>query len=55
MMVTYISSPAPPFADYTAAGYKNTNAKCKQYVRLNSGNHYVITDWNPKSAPHQVC
>ena len=25
------------------------------YLQLKAGNHYAIVDWNPDTAPHQVC
>lgn len=53
MLVTYISSYAPPYARYHAV-FNNTCATCKQYVQLNSGDNYAINGWNCSSAPHQV-
>ena len=34
--------------------FHETKGECVQYVKLQSGNHYAITDWNPDTAPHQA-
>ncbi len=34
--------------------FQETKGECVQYVKLQSGNHYAITDWNPDTAPHQA-
>lgn len=38
----------------TEAAFGRTTGSCVSYVKLSSGNHYSITDWNPHSAPHQA-
>lgn len=34
--------------------YEGATGQNVQYIELSSGNHYVMNDWNPASAPHQV-
>ncbi len=34
--------------------FHKTKGECVQYVKLQAGNHYAITDWNPDTAPHQA-
>ncbi|KAL0035720.1 hypothetical protein WJX79_010708 [Trebouxia sp. C0005] len=56
-----ITVPKNTFLTYMAGQYNNqaeekfheTRGECVQYVKLQSGNHYAITDWNPDTAPHQ--
>ncbi|KAA6424071.1 MAG: hypothetical protein FRX49_06030 [Trebouxia sp. A1-2] len=57
-----ITVPKNTFLTYMAGQYNNqaeekfheTRGECVQYVKLQSGNHYAITDWNPDTAPHQA-
>ena len=57
-----ITVPDSAFLTYMAGQYNaqaaekfhETKGECVQYVKLQKGNHYAITDWNPNTAPHQV-
>ncbi|KAL0020304.1 hypothetical protein WJX77_005064 [Trebouxia sp. C0004] len=56
-----ITVPDNTFLTYMAGQYNNqagekfqeTKGECVQYLKLQAGNHYAITDWNPDTAPHQ--
>ena len=57
-----ITVPDDAFLTYMAGQYNSlgverfheTKGECVQYVKLQKGNHFAITDWNPNTAPHQV-
>lgn len=55
MFLSLISSQNSPFAPYTAMTFQQTSGTWYEYIQLKSGNHFAINDWNPMSAPHQVC
>lgn len=50
----FLTYMAGQFNHDAASKFHETKGKCVQYVKLQSGNHYAITDWNPDTAPHQV-
>lgn len=52
--MTYLTS-STSSGDRTRNSYKLTRAAHVQHIQLAIGNHYAVTDWNPKAAPHQVC
>ena len=55
IFLTYVSSQNSPFAAWTALAFERTEGRSVDHIQLRSGNHFAINDWNPKSAPHQVC
>ena len=52
IFLTFLSS--PNFSNETADAFEHTSGDCLQYVQLQTGNHYAMTNWNPTTAPHQV-
>lgn len=55
IFLTYVSNQNSPFAAWTALAFERTEGRSVDHIQLRSGNHFAINDWNPKSAPHQVC
>lgn len=49
--LTYLTS--PDYANQTSEFFEQTDGRCVQYIELNSGNHYAMTNWNPATAPYQ--
>lgn len=51
---TFLTYMAGQYNNQAEEKFQETKGECVQYVKLQSGNHYAITDWNPDTAPHQA-